>query len=247
MSRTARILTAVAAFVVVVCAATYLFRDALATRAAGFAIDHSDQLHCTRPDIDIAAGLDRILIGEVECTMDSGPVRYVHTEGLTTVRLSGLKDLSVHVDKATIDQRDRDVSNVETNTLGDVAEIAGVTDMLYKGMLDAAELYSPTLPPVEVDELVMKRAGKLDSVLHGFRQSLDGEWNRSQAARVQPPGGGDQPVSVRSLDMRVTPDKGKMTANIFLSDPSPGEKPDMTVNVEGHRLDASHPKISLEI
>jgi len=247
MSRTRATWVVIASAVVAVCAAAYIFRNPIANAVVDYALAHSDERHCTKPHIDIAAALDRIDVSEMECTMRSGPVRYVHTEGLTRIRFSGLSQVHVHIDKATIDQRDRDVSNVETNTLGEVADLVGAMDSFSKGMLDAAEMYSPSLPSVEIDEVTMKRAGKMDSVMYGFSQSLDGRWNRSQAKRVEMPGGGNGLVSVQALDMRVTPQQGRMTASIFITKPSPGEQPDVTLEVQGRKLDAKRPHISIEI
>jgi hypothetical protein len=152
----------------------------------------------------------------------------------------------VHVPKVTIDQRERDVSHVRTNTMGDLGELAGFSQTLYKGMLDSAELYSPSVPLVEADTLIMKRAGKVESVLHGFKQSLDGEWNRSQAVSVET---GTGLVSVQALDLRVTPARGRMTASVYVPKPkgATGEKPDMKVRVTAVGLGEKHPRITLEI
>jgi len=245
-SKTSRILVACAAIAVLACVTAYAFRNTVATHAMAYMVDHTDKAHCTKPSIDIASSLQEITVGELECTLASGPIRYVHVEGKTTVKLHGLSDLQVHVDKVTTDHRERNVSAVETNTLGDASAIVGMSDLLFKGMLDFAELYSPTVPPIDVDELVMKRAGERNAELHKLHVSKDRDWNRVQAETVQVDGLGDL-VSVQALDMRVTPEKGRLNANVFITKPDPGDEPTLTVKVEGQDLSQKHPRISMRI
>lgn len=237
-----KILVGLLALVLLLAVVGYLSRNTLANHLATLAIDRSPKLHCTEPNISIGAALDRVSIGEIECTMSEGPLRYAHVEGNTEVELSMFKPTFVHVEKVTIDQRDRDVSHIKADTMGDMAEVTGLADVLYKGMLDFSELYSPTAPPILVDKLTMTRAGKKEAVLQEFRKTADGDWDRCRAPRVEAPGIAKL-VALRELDMRVMPSRGLLKAGVYLDKkPEPGEKPDIAVAIEGERLDGKHPK-----
>jgi hypothetical protein len=241
-----RIVLGFAAVVLVAGVLAYAFRDPLATKLADVALDRSSKLHCTEPRIHLGSALDRIEVGAIECTMREGPLRYARTRGLTAIELDMFEPTLVTVDKVEIDMRDRDASKVRTDTEGDLVEITGLADMLFKGMLDFSELYSPSAPPVTVRELTMSRAGKREAVLKDFRKTSDGEWDRCQAPSVSAPGIA-QLVSVRGLDLRVMPSKGRLNADVYLTKPGPNSKPDITVTVEGRRLDQPRPQFEVEL
>ena len=73
-SKSRHILVGVAIFVGLVCASAYLFRDTVATGAVRFALARSSKLHCTEPELDISAGLDRIQLADIECTVKDGKI-----------------------------------------------------------------------------------------------------------------------------------------------------------------------------
>jgi hypothetical protein len=244
--RLAQLSLALLALLLVLAAFGYGFRDKLATALARVALERSSKLHCTHPAIHIAGNLSQIAISELECTMRDGPIRYVRTHSETTIELSHLRPLNVHIEKAVIDQRERDVSDVHTDALGEMAKVAGLSDTLFKGMLDFSELYSPTSPPVTIDELDMKRAGKREALLHGFRKSLDGHWDRCWAATVETPGVGSA-VAVQALDMRVTPSHGRLSASVYFTRPKLGQEPDLAIHVEGRHLDERHPQFNVKL
>lgn len=231
--------------VLVLCGFAYAFRNVIATSWVGAAIERREGMHCTKPQVAIASGLDRMSIGKIECTMNEGPVRYAGTEGDTVIELSGFQPQRVWLEKLTLDQRERDVSHIDSNMLGDAMHVAGFSDTLVKGMLDASELYSTDPLPVTVDELVMKREGKREVVLHDFRKALDGVWDRSWASRVETPGLSSSLVAVQALDMRVTPSHGRLNASVYFATPKHGQPPDLALHVEAKQLDKTKPLFSV--
>jgi hypothetical protein len=245
-SRSFRIILGILGVFAALVVLSYAFRDALASNLAAAAIDRSSKLHCTKPKIAIATSLDRVELGEIECTMNEGPIRYAHVEGESVVELKFFKPLNVHIENVTIDMRDRDVSHVKADTVGELAKITGLMDILFKGMLDFGQLYSPNAPPVEIDELTMRRAGKQEALLHGFRKTSDGEWDRCQSANVKAPGIATL-VTLQGLDMWVKPEQGRMSLNLFLTKPARGAEPDMEIGVLGRQLGGAHPKFSIKL
>jgi hypothetical protein len=241
-----KILVGVLAASVVLSVVVYAFRNSIATRLAGFTLERRSEPHCTHPQISIARTLDRVSIGDIECTKTDGPLRYFRSQGEIVLELESFKLQRVTVEKATVDLRDRDVSRAETNTLGDLASLTGFADMLLKGMVDASELYASDSPPVQIAQLTMKRAGKKEADLYDFRKQPDGEWDVSHAARVETPGIGGV-ANIRDLDLRVTPSRGTMNIGVFFSKPQRGEEPDMAVHVEGKKLDQNKPQFSMKL
>jgi hypothetical protein len=142
--------------------------------------------------------------------------------------------------------RDRDVSNVKADTMSELAGITGLMETLYKGMIDFSELYSPDAPPVLIDELTMTRAGKREALLHGFKKSSDGAWDRCQAATVKATGVAKL-FELRKLDLHVMPDRGTLKLSILTSKPERGEVPDMAVAIRASALDAKRPQFSLHM
>jgi hypothetical protein len=223
----------------------YAFRDALATRLVAFAVERQHQLKCTHPDVAVANTLQRVTLSPLQCTVDSGPVRELIVDGPTTIELDGLRVARVSTQRASLDQRERDVSNLECDLAGDLAKLAGFRDPFVKGMLDSSEMYAAKLPLLLVDELTAKRAGKLESVMHGYRQSSDDLWDRTQAQRLT--GFGTNLVAVTDFEMRVTPQLGSVRMNIYWGKPRRGESPDMVLKLDGRRLQSKKPRCSVKL
>jgi hypothetical protein len=142
--------------------------------------------------------------------------------------------------------RDRDVSHVDSDTLSQIASVTGLMDMLYKGMIDFSEMYSPDAPPVLIDELTMTRAGKREALLRDFEKSRDGEWDRCQASYVKATGIAKM-VELRNLDLHVMPERGKLELEIYLSKPDHGDEPDMSVAIQARALNDKRPQFSIHM
>lgn len=232
---------------VLLLAVGHLLRDVLATQVAALVMERSSpELHCTPPKVAISATLSTITFDEVECTIAEGPVRYAHVEGTSEIAVNLFEPSQLHIPKITVDMRDRDISNVKPDTISELAAVTGLMDMLYKGMIDFSEMYSPDAPPVFIDELTMLRAGKREARLQGFRKTGDGEWDRCQATDIQATGIAKL-VSLRDLDLRVTPARGLINLSIYTSKPDTGEKPDMSVGIQAKALDSQRPRFSIEL
>jgi hypothetical protein len=232
---------------VVLLAASYLLRDVIATKVGALVLEGSSpKLHCTRPKVSLSATLTRIEFDAVECTMAEGPVRYARVEGTSTIALHLFGQSQLHIPKVKVDMRDRDVSHVEPDTMSELASVTGLMDMLYKGIMDFSEMYSPDAPPVTIEELTMLRAGKQEALLHEFRKSSDGEWDRCQAADVKASGVAKL-VTLRSLDLRVKPDEGQLQLAIYMSKPDKGENPDMSVAIRAEALDEKRPRFAIQM
>jgi hypothetical protein len=223
----------------------YLLRNPIATRVLAWTLDHKGNVSCSHPDVTIASSLSRISVAPVQCVILSGPLREVTMHSDTLISMTGTHVQSVEIAKATFDQRERDISNVDTDAASALAQFVGFGDELIKGLLDSSELYSIDSPPVLIEELTMKRAGKKQSLMHGFEKTVDGEWDRSHARRVQSTGGAG--TTVRDLDMRVTPTRGKLTANVYLGTPKAAEAPDVKLRLEGRHLNGPRPSFTLDL
>lgn len=248
MARTARTLSKVLILtvvgVVVLGAVAYVFRDAIATQLAPVALEQK-RIRCrTPPQIRIDGSLDRVTVSPIECSIPEGPISAFKTLSELEVQLDGFKASRVRVARAIIDQRERDVSEVESNTLGDLAKLAGVQDMLVKGMLDASEMFSPGGPVVHCGTLTMKRDGKHEAVMRDFQRSFEHGWERTRAARVE---SGPEFASIRDFDMRVTPSRGKLRLNVFIGKPERGESPDVRLEVDGNSLNERKPHFDVRL
>ncbi|MET0384698.1 MAG: hypothetical protein ABW321_02005 [Polyangiales bacterium] len=226
----------------VVCAVVYLFRDAVASGLVGRALT-SAQVHCNKPGVKVSAALDRITVGELSCSVDMGPIRYASTHGDTVVSLVHFRHATVHIEKVTLDQRERDVSYVATDSRGDLSKINGMSEPLLKGMLDASELYSPRAPALAIKELTLSRGGRAEAVLHDFRKAMHGgKWDRSRAERVELLGYAGE-VALHELDLRVTPTDGTIAGSLRYGPPPRG----FSIFVEGQGLDRNRPHFSVKL
>jgi hypothetical protein len=222
----------------------YLARDPIATAATGFVVDRQEKLSCTHPDVHVAPTLDQVVLSPVDCKVRQNPITEFSSQSPMIVDLRGMKPHQVRVAKATIDQRERDISGVESNVLGELADMTGSTDSMVKAMLDASESYSRDDMWLVIDELTAKRGGKKESVMHRFRTNLDGEWNRTRSDLID---SGSDVMSVGDLDMRVTRSRGHVTVSMFLGKREPGDEPDFRLEMIGERLDSPKPKIRLRL
>jgi hypothetical protein len=224
--------------------ALYVFRDPIASELAALALERKPGMRCTPPELQIDASLDRVTVSPIECSMAKGPISAFSTLSDLEVQLDGLKASRARVARAIVDQRDREVTEVESNTLGDLAKLAGMRDMLVKGMLDASEGFSPGGPVMQCGTLTMKRDGKLEAVMRDFQRTYEHGWERTRAAVVE---GGPEFASIRDLDMSVTRSRGKLKMDVFLGKPERGESPDVRLKVEGDRLNQSEPHFDMSL
>ncbi|HKP61335.1 MAG TPA: hypothetical protein VJV78_31620 [Polyangiales bacterium] len=221
---------------------TYVLRDTIATAMFASFAAVAPGITCSRPKIDVDRSFTRIELEPFECTIERGPLQRLRADSATRIELHGLRTPRISIAQARIDWRERDVSHVETNMLGDIGQTFGATDPLFKAILDAAELYDAHAPELEIEKLSAFRAGKRENVQYGFRQQLDGEWSRTRARRVEAAAG---PVELRDLDMRVMPSRCQLAVSIYLGTAERGEQPDAKLTVSGRGLDQPKPKFEL--
>lgn len=146
---------------------------------------------------------------------------------------------------ARLHGRKRDVSDIPSNTLEDIANITGMRDDLIKAVLDASDMYSRAAPPVSIEHLTILREGKQESVIHHFAMTEDGEWNRSRGAKVDV--GIDGLAALRNFDRRVTRTRGKLTLDVYLGTAERGERPDTQLRLEGTNLNSSNVRFELSL
>lgn len=241
-----RILLISLAGLVVLLGLAYLFREPLATRITAFMLDRNGDMECTHPEIRIASSLRQITVTPFECEIfKPGPLKSFKAESDVVLQLDGLEITHIRVARATMEQRDRDVPDVKSNALGDMSNLVGVRDGLLKGMLDASESYSPGGPVMEVDTMVAKRDGKVESTMKGFRRTFEDGWERQHAARME--GGAPGFVAMRDFDMRVTKSRGKLSLAVHFGKPERGEDPDMELKMEARGLDEKSPYVSMSL
>jgi hypothetical protein len=226
------------------CALGYVCRDRVGAVVFARALSQRRGLTCTQPEVKVAASLNSVRLSPLHCSVSEGPVRAFET-GVTHLRLRRLRVRSAELESATVDYRERDVSHVRASQLpaGRPVAESRLREKLLAAMLDASEMYSVDAPNIGVKTLTAKRAGRVQFVMIGFRKSLDGTWNRSQAQRVECPTDGG--VELRELDMRVVPGWGKLSG--ILATGTPGAAPRATLWLEGRRLDGMRPSVVAEL
>jgi hypothetical protein len=230
---------------VVLLGVAWVFRDALATRVTAYMLDHSDDMRCSHPDIRITKSLQRVTASPFECeNFGPGALKAFKAESDVVLQLSGFEVTHIFVSRATMDQRDREVPDVKSNMLGDMSNLIGVRDGLLKGMLDASEGFSPGGPVMEVETLVAKRNGKVDSTMKGFRRTYEDGWERQHAARME---GGPDFIAMRDFDMRVNKSEGKLSLAVHFGKPKRGEEPDIELKMEARGLDEKQPRVSMSL
>lgn len=217
----------------------YLGRDALATLAFRIGLGSKDGFHCSYPKLRLSGDLRQISVAPFACHLSRTPVRYFDT-GQATITLRNFSVENVEVDEATIDYHPRDISNVQTNTLGDLAQAAGISDGFVKSMLDAADMYSANGPPVTIDRLLAKRGGQPESRMRHFHKSMHQLWDRTQIDRLEPTA--QRGVVVHDLDMEVMPTRGRMRASV-----EAGPLPKIELRMQGAALDSDKPRMKLSL
>lgn len=222
----------------------YMCRDRVGELVFASALNQRRGLTCSQPEVSVAASLNSVRLSPLRCRVSEGPVRAFET-GVTHLRLRRLRVRSARLESATIDYRERDVSHVRAtrSPLDQKAADARLRQKLLAAMLDASEMYSVDAPNVSVKTLTASRGGRVQFVMHGFRKSLDGTWNRSQAERVECPA--HDGVELRGLDMRVVPGWGKLSAVLTAGVPSGAAR--ATLWIEGRRLDGVRPSVVAEL
>jgi hypothetical protein len=234
--------------VLLLSAAAYVFRDPLATKLTATMLDRSRDMQCTHPDIRISSTLQRITVSPLQCEMlKPGPLKAFESHSEAVLTLEGLTPSRVYVSRATMDQREREVKNVDSNTLGDLANVVGIRDMLVKGMLDASESFSPGGPIFEADTIIAKRGGKVDSIMKHFRRSYEDGWDHQHAERMESPGGGSGPVAMRDFDMRATRSEAKLRLALYIGKSKPGEEPDIALKIDATGLDDKTPRVNMSL
>lgn len=239
-----KVLLAACAVFVLLAVALYVFRDSVATKAAELALERREGLRCTPPKIHVAASLEHLTVSPIECTMQKGPLQSFSARNGLEIRLSGFRPKLIHTTHLVMDQRERDVSQVEKKSAGKVPGISQMSDQFVKAMLDASEMFSSGGPTLHADTMVAKRAGKTESIMKDFRRSSEFGWDTQSAAQLL---GVPPIVSVRNFEMKVTPKRGEMTVAVYLGKPDPGEKPDATIKVDGTDLNQKKPKFDIRL
>jgi hypothetical protein len=219
----------------------YVCRDRVGAAVFSRAISQRRGLSCSQPEVNVAASLNYVRLSPLHCQVSEGPVRTFET-GVTHLRLLRLHVRSAELESATVDYQARDVSHVKASQPDAVSQSSAELHLRRKllgAMLDASEMYSVDAPRISVKTLTVTRAGRVQFVMHAFRNSLDGTWNRSQAAWVECPA--DASLELRTLDMRVVPGWGKLSASL-----AQGPRT-QALRLEGRRLDGLKPRVVTEL
>jgi hypothetical protein len=217
-------------------ALAYACRNSLGTTLFARALGARRGLLCNQPEVVISASLTRVRVGPLRCQVSEGPVKAFET-GEAQLRLLRLRIREAHLDSATVDYHDRDVSRVRSSAGSDAADVLALRPLLVKSMLDASEMYSLDAPEISVNKLTARREGHVQLVMYGFRKTMDGVWNRSQAERVECPT--DARATLRDLDMRVLPRSGTLSAALHA-----GATSERVLKLEGRQLDGLRPRFS---
>jgi hypothetical protein len=216
----------------------YVCRDRVGEAMFTRALEQRRGLICSHPEVLVGASLNYVRLSPLHCQVSEGPVRAFAT-GVTHLRLLRLRVRSAELESATVDYRARDVSHVRSSQ-PDTGPDARLRQKLLSAMLDASEMHSIDAPSIRVGTLTATREGHVQLVMHAFRTSLSGTWNRSQAEWVECPADGG--VQLRALDMLVVPGWGKLNATV-----SHGARQGVALRLEGRRLDGLRPRVVAEL
>ena len=229
-------------------ALTYALRDPLATRVLALVLERKSDMHCTKPEVSIAAALDVVHIGALECTRSIGPMRYFAAKSGIEVSLRNFSAERVQMKAADVDLRERDVSHVQmVNLGGELGKLVGFSESLVKGNLDSHDMYANDSPRVVIDSVRVTRAGKLEAVMYAFEKSTGGRWDRTFARSVKMPGMSGI-AAIQAFDVRVTRTRAETSASVYLgSTPKPGAQPDLNLKVAGVRLESDAPRFQLKL
>jgi len=238
-----KILLGVVGAVAVLGVVAYALRDAIATAFIGRFLEEPG-VRCTRPDVRIDLSLTSATLAPLRCSVADGPIATWSTQSPLRADLDGWSVRRIRVARATIDQRERALPEVESNTLGDIADLFGFRDELLKGMIDASETFMVGGPVMHCDRLVMKRAGKVESVLRDFHRTFERGWDRTRATRLESE---SEIVQIRDYDMRVTPRRAELRFDVHFGQPERGDRPAMQVRIEGRGLNRKRPYFSLSL
>jgi hypothetical protein len=238
-----KILLGVVGGVVVLGVLAYALRDAIATALIGTFLEEPG-VRCTRPDVHIDDSLTSATVAPLQCWVAQGPVASWSTQSPLHADLDGWSVRRIRVERATIDQRKRKLPEVESNTLGDIADLFGLRDELLKGMIDASETFMAGGPVIHCNRLVMKRAGKVESVMRDFHRTFEDGWERTRATRLE---GGSKTVQIREYDMRATPRRADLRFDVYFGEPDRGDSPAMQARIEGRGLNQKRPYFSLSL
>jgi hypothetical protein len=223
----------------------YGLRSEIATRAFAFIIDQREGIRCSHPRLEVAKSLDAVVLAPIECSFNAGPLASAQTFAPAKITLARFAVERIHVARAAMNFRKRDVSDIPSNTLEDIANLTGMRDQLIKAVMDASEMYSQDAPPVSVDRLTILRERERESVIHDFVMTKDGMWSRSRGSKVEV--GIEGLAALRNFDRRVTATRGKLRLDIYLGDGEPGEKPDVELWLDGTHLDGRNPRFQLSL
>ena len=237
-------LLAAGAALLALLAAAYIARDPLATAITKLVLARDTELACTPVEVSVSASLDTLTFSPVSCSIRTGPVREFATQDPATISLRGLSPQTIRVARASMDQRDRDISHVQMNTLGELADLVGMTDELVKSLLDGSETYAPEGPALYIEVLTTTRLGKNKAVMKRFRSTIEEGWNRTQGTSADSFAG---IKTVMRLDQRVTRSRATATVALSLGGPERGDKPDFTLRLSGEQLDTRSPQVKLSI
>lgn len=237
-------LSALGAALLALLAAAYFGRDPLATEVTKRVLAHDGELDCAPIDVSVAASFDTLTFAPLRCLVRSGPIREFATADPATISLRGFTPQTIRVERASMDQRDRDISHVRMNTVAELADLVGITEELIKSLLDGSESYSSEGAALYIEALTTTRAGKNKAVMRRFRSTIDGEWNRTQGTSVDSVAGVE---TVMELDQRVTRSRASAIIALSLGKRERGEKPDFTLLLTGEQLDSKSPRVNLSL
>jgi hypothetical protein len=176
------------------------------------------------PRLHLDATLSEAQIEPVRCVIQDGTLREFRAVTEIRAHLRFGKPQTIRIQRASIDERERDLARVRMNTLQELADAAGFTHEMAQSMLDRAESYASDDPALFVEALTVKRAGKPPQA-----DSVDS---------------GSKIITVTNLDMRVTPRRGIGTVTLRLGTAS---EPMLKLHMTGDRLDTSTPIIQLRL
>lgn len=224
----------------------YVCRDRVGSVVFEYAVNQRRGLRCTTPEVAVSASLNDVRLSPLSCSVVEGPVRSFET-GVTHLRLLRLRVRSAELESASVEYRARDVSHIKASQseLPEQALPAGaLRQALIAAMLDASEMYSVDAPNISVKTLTATRGGHVQFVMHAFKKSLDGLWNRSQADWVECPF--EAGFVLRELDMRVMSGWGKLSATMGHAG-QPASPKNLALRLEGRRLDGLRPRVVGEL
>jgi hypothetical protein len=214
-----------------------LLRNSIASFVAARVLA-SQNVSCNRVQVSIPAALPLSAIesAPMRCESSKGPVRVIDFRSPLVIELKGFGARAAHCSNVTIDLRPRRHPEVDTNVLGDIADLLGLDEPGVELLFDAAETSSQKSRPFSAARATLFRAGQLIAKLSDVHVNPTPNGMVITARKLN----FSQIALLGDASLRVVSSPDRVLADVRFS-------PNLHAKVIGENMRARRPKIKFEI